>query len=143
MMEESFLREKAKAATNLLKQDIAIRLSEAINAAARYYRRDKFGGGDLAKARAEFFESFFALYIETKHLVFHTAEKNNKKELLDVIDELFGLKTLKNENDNHKRYKKMSVLRLFDEYLRLLKDSGILDIRYFDIIPEQAWRESI
>jgi len=142
MMDEYF-REKAKAATNLLRQDIALRLSEAINAAARYYRRLKFGGGDLAKARAEFFESFFALYIETKHLVYNTAEKNDKKELLDIIDSLFDLKKIKKENEKHKKYKNLSVLRVFDEYLRLLKDSGILDIRYFDIIPEQAWRESI
>jgi len=128
---------KVASPQQLLLQDIALRISEAVDS-YRNYITALITRKNIRKATRNFISAFASLYIATKYLIPQQirSDKENKK-LFKKLDSLFKLGNSKETVDINE------LPQLFDRYLSLLNKVGIFELKKVEKDFTQLFRDSI
>lgn len=160
--DEEILKSKAELQEKLIKQDITLRIAEAVNQSGLLQRSLYFGDREITPIWADFIESFIKLHKMTMHIIDNDGmiksffkNLNTRGFCIDnviKIDE--RLKTTDEDADKDRLTKqKESLLKminatsphksleLFDEFMGRLKDAGLLDILTIQMMPNFFFKQ--
>jgi len=130
---------KSLSSIEMIKQSISIRIDEVINWEKMTWRAVNFGDETLLiKALPLFLEEWKGLYRLSREFL---KNKENKEEYdeFELKPFLFDMRTMK---VNWSR-SALRAIHLQDKFFTDLKVSGLLDLRFFQLKKDQAYRGSI
>lgn len=130
---------KSLSSIEMIKQSISIRIDEVINWDKMVWKAVNCGDENLlVKSLPFFLEEWKGLYMLSREFL---KNKENKEEYdeFQLKPFIFDLKTMKVDW----RRSALRAIKLQDKFFTDLKVSGLLDLRFFQLKKDQAYRGSI